>query len=136
MTSKKKVTALNIVNKIIQWLPIGVYGCFNIDTFYSETSSGITVTSIFLIVAILFYFKDSFKQWIAKPSVFKYVMICWIITLVFVCIGEQLFIASSILLASFLCAIPFDVWAKHVKQEALEHSTFQDLKETLIGKIK
>lgn len=56
-----KKTVVNIVAKIVEWLPLLVYGCFNITEFYDTTGSGITVSSIILLGAILCYFKDSFK---------------------------------------------------------------------------
>ena len=60
--NKKRYNALGIISKLIQWLPIAVYGCFNIDDFYKSEKSGITITAVFLLIAVLLYFKDSVKE--------------------------------------------------------------------------
>lgn len=131
--NKKSVT-LNIISKLIQWLPIAIYGCFNIKDFYKDSKSGITVTAIFLLIAVLFYFKDSVKDWISHPSTFKFICISWVFSLIFIFLGEKLFVVSTILLASFLVSVPIEVWRKHVKKEATESKVIQDLKDMLLGK--
>lgn len=131
---KKKALTLDIITKIIQWLPIGLYGCFNIKQFYSEPQSGITFSAILLIGAILCFFKDSFKTWITKPSVFKYSCIIWVISLICIMLGDQMFLLSTILLASNLASIPTSIWEANVKKEALEDSAVKNLKELILGK--
>ena len=133
MTKEKKVTTLSIVEKIVQWLPVLVYGIFNIEEFYSTTKSGITITAVFLIGAVLFFIKDTFKAWITKPSLFKYVCICWVLALMFVCIGDKIFVVSSIILASFVAAIPLDVWKQHLSDKSNEAEVINGLKN-LLGK--
>lgn len=131
---KKKSVALNIISKLIQWLPIGIYGCFNIEEFYKDSKSGITVTAIFLLIAVLFYFKDSVKTWISHPSTFKFICISWVFSLIFIFLGERIFVIASILLASFLVSVPIEIWRKNIKKEATETRVFQDLKDMLLGK--
>lgn len=133
MTKEKKVTTLSIIEKIVQWLPVAVYGIFNIEEFYSTAESGITITAIFVIGAILFFIKDTFKNWITKPSLFKYVCICWVMALVFVCIGDKIFVISSIMLGSFVASIPLDVWKKHLSDKSDEAEFINGLKN-LLGK--
>ena len=130
---KKKTLTLNIITKIIQWLPICVYGCFNITTSYKTTTSGITFSSIILIGAILCYFKDAFKDWIKQPSVFKYVCIMWVFALIFVLLGDQMFIVCTILLASQLASIPTDVWRHKIGEEAANDKALKDLKKLILG---
>ena len=132
--NKKRYNALGIISKLIQWLPIAVYGCFNIDDFYKSEKSGITITAVFLLIAVLLYFKDSVKEWISHPSTFKYVCIIWVMSLIFILLGERLFIISSILLASFLVSVPLEVWRKNIKKEATDSDILEKLKEELLGK--
>jgi hypothetical protein len=131
--TKKKVIA-TILSNICKWVPILVYGCFNIESFYSTSEKGITISAIILIGAVLCYFKDAFKTWIKSPSAFKYVAILWVISLIFVVLGDQMFIITSILLASFLVAVPFDAWRKSLNENAVDDETITKLKEFLSKK--
>lgn len=133
MTKEKKVTTLSIIEKLVQWLPIGVYGIFNISDFYETTASGITITAVFVLGALLIYFKDSFSAWISKPSLFKYVCICWMLSLMFICIGDKIFVVSSIILASFVASVPLDVWKNHLNKDVEEAEFIKSL-QNLIGK--
>ena len=118
--------------KIVEWLPLLVYGCFNITEFYDTTGSGITVSSIILLGAILCYFKDSFKAWITKPSTFKYVCICWFIALIMYILGEKMFVVSTILLCSFVAAFPLEAWAANLKKQDAEKDSWDKLKDLLL----
>lgn len=112
-------------------MPLLVYGCFNITDFYDTTGSGITTTTIFVLGAILMYFKDAFKQWLTKPSAYKYVAICWIISLAMYILGEKIFVVATILLCSFVAAIPLEVWHANLKKQDVEQDSFDKLKELL-----
>lgn len=127
----RSTKVLTIISTIIKWAPIGIYGCFNIETFYSTAEKGITVSAIVLLGAILFYLKDAFKQWFLSPSAFKYVAILWLLSLIFIFLGDKIFEVTSVLLASFLGAVPIDAWKTHVKQETLDDETTKKLKELL-----
>lgn len=127
----KKDLIPSILTTLTKWVPIAVYGCFNIENLYSTSDKGITVSAIVILGAILLYFKDALKDWLASPSTFKYVCILWVLALIFVVLGNQIFEITSILLASFLAAIPLDVWRKHVKDEMLDDETTKKLKELL-----
>lgn len=99
--------------------------------FYSTAEKGITVSAIILSGAVLLYFKDAFKKWLKSPSAFKYVSIMWLMSLVFVILGDQLFEITSILLASFIGAVPFDAWRQALNKEAVNDETLNKLKELL-----
>ena len=127
----KKIAIATILENICKWVPILVYGCFNIESFYSSADKGITVSAIVVIGALLFYFKDKFKARIASPSAFKYIAIIWVISLIFVVLGNQVFEISSILLGSFLASVPFDVWRKSLREDAVDDETIKKLKDML-----
>ena len=59
MTKEK---ALKIISLIIKIVPIGVYMGFNLESFYSTTPKGITISSIFVAGACLMVFKDKVKN--------------------------------------------------------------------------
>ena len=132
----KKYVAVNVIAKLIEWVPILTYCCLNIEYFYSTEDKGITFTTIFLLGAILMYFKDTFKNWLAKPSTFKYICISWILSLVMVVFGNQIFYVASILLVSFLAAIPLEVWKTKIKLTDEDVKKFEELKNLLQGKTK
>ena len=75
--------------------------------------------------------KDKFKDWLKSPSAFTYVAIMWVISLVFVILGNAIFEVTSILLASFVAAIPFDVWRNALDKEAVDDETLRKFKELL-----
>lgn len=128
---KGKRIVATILQQVVTWLPIVVYGCFNIERFYSTAEKGITISAIILLGAVLCYFKDAFKTWLKSPSAFKYVIIMWLMSLVFVLLGESIFEITSILLASFLAAIPFNVWRKALSEDAVDDNTLKKFKELL-----
>lgn len=127
----KKKTIISILQQLVTWAPILVYGCFNIEQFYSTAEKGITISAIVVIGAVLFFFKDKFKDWLKSPSTFKYVVILWTLSLIFVVLGNSIFEITSILLASFLAAIPFDVWRKALDEDAVDDETLKKFKELL-----
>lgn len=127
----KTKTVASILKYLVMWVPIIVYGCFNIESFYSTADKGITISAIVVIGAVLFFMKDKFINWIKSPSAFKYVAILWIMSLIFVVLGNSIFEITSILLASFLAAIPFDVWRQHLDKDAVDDDTLKKLKELL-----
>lgn len=127
----KKTTVISILKYLVTWAPIIVYGCFNIEKFYSTAEKGITISAIVLIGAVLFFMKDKFKDWLKSPSAFTYVAIMWVISLVFVILGNAIFEVTSILLASFVAAIPFDVWRNALDKEAVDDETLKKFKELL-----
>lgn len=127
----KKKTVASILKNLVRWVPILVYGCFNIDQFYSTADKGITISAIVVIGAVLFFMKDKFKNWITTPSAFKYVMVLWLMSLVFVVLGNSIFEITSVLLASFLASIPFEVWRESLDSENVDDDTLKKLKELL-----
>ena len=58
----KKTTVLSILQQLITWTPIFVYGCFNIEQFYSTAEKGITISAIVVIGAVLVFLKDKVKK--------------------------------------------------------------------------
>ena len=132
--SNKKVTAMSILSKLIEWLPMAIYVGFNIEDFYSSTPKGLTITSIFLLIAVAFFMKDRLKEYIKEPSAFTFILVSWVIALIFVVLGEKIFVTSSILLASFLAATPLELYVKHAKSKNSEDNIFTELKNILAGK--
>ena len=58
MTKEK---ALKIISLVIKIVPFGVYMGFNLESFYSTTPKGITISGIFVVGACLVAFKDRVK---------------------------------------------------------------------------
>ena len=127
----KKTTVLSILQQLITWTPIFVYGCFNIEQFYSTAEKGITISAIVVIGAVLFVLKDKVKNWLKSPSAFTYIAILWVLSLIFVVLGNAIFEISSVLLASFLAALPMEAWRNALNQETIDNENFNKFKELL-----
>lgn len=132
--SNKKLTAMSILSKILEFLPTAIYVGFNVEDFYSTTPKGMTISAIFLMIAVAFFMKDSLKEYIKHPSAFTFVLVSWIFSLIFVVLGEKIFITSSILLASFLAALPLETYASCAKKNNKDTKVFAELKNILSGK--
>ena len=131
MTKEK---ALKIISLMIKIVPIGVYMGFNLESFYSTTPKGITISSIFVAGACLMVFKDKVKNWLVSPSLFKYLSIAWVLSLIFVVLGDKIFTISSILLGSYIASLPIDVWEQSLGKTKEEQEKLNDLKKVLLGK--
>lgn len=131
MTKEK---ALKIISLVIKIIPIGVYTGFNLESFYSTTPKGITISSIFVAGACLMVFKDKVKDWLVSPSLFKYLSLAWILSLIFVVLGDQIFTISSILLGSYIVSIPIDAWEQSLDKTKEEQKQLNELKKILLGK--
>lgn len=107
---------------------------FNLESFYSTTPKGITISSIFVAGACLMVFKDKVKDWLESPSLFKYLSIAWILSLIFVVLGDQIFTISSILLGSYIVSIPIDAWELSLDKTKEEQKQLNELKKILLGK--
>lgn len=132
MTSKK-LTAASILSKLIKVLPTAIYVCFNIEDFYSTTPKGLTITAVFLIIAVAFFMKDKLKEHIKESSAFSFILISWIISLIFIVLGEKIFVISSVLLASFISSVPIEVYIKYSKNKNSDYEIFTELKKKIAG---
>lgn len=106
----QKSTKIKIAAVSVQAVPVfTVLGLYT-PMFVERTNTALSAASLFVMLVCAMLFRDTFKNFLAKPTAFKTSVIICLLSYIAMSIGEQLFIISLTSVCSSLAASPLNSW--------------------------
>lgn len=111
--------------------PVVVLCCYFPD-FIKDTGTTISAAGLLVAIILACIFRDQTKKLFQTPSAFKICLCVFILSLIFVNLGEQMLVISTTALISGACGVPLNMWYNHETKPA----TTDDLLDAMQDFVK
>ena len=130
----KKSTKIRIASLIVFLTPVLAGAIYCAPLIVQRWDKCLSFAGIVVAIIIFVAFKDAAKRFLSTPTLLKTSIICVIISLLAVSLGQDLLILSACALAGALLSLPFVIWYNMEIRPPTNKEVMEQFKE-LKGKI-
>ena len=129
----KKTTWIKIAQIGVTAVPPVVVLCCYFPDFIKDTGTTISAAGLLVAIILACIFRDHTRKLFQTPSAFKICLFVFIISIIFVNLGEQMLVISTTALISGACGIPLNIWYNHETKPATTDELLNAMEDFVKG---
>lgn len=130
----KKSTKIRIAALIVFLIPVLAGAVYCAPLIIHRWDKCVSFAGIVVAIIIFVAFKDAAKRFLSTPTLLKTSIVCVVVSLIAVSLGNDLLILSSCALLGALLSLPFVIWYNVEIRPPTNKEVMEQFKE-LEGKI-